>query len=155
MVSIEKGLNMNNKLKNCPFCGEKGYLKEISPYTRGDYDKDTIYHVSCVGCQECQIEYTNKDQAIKAWNSRCVPEDILSNINLIQKVKEVLELFLEKCELSGDGKSSGVITHAKPEVYIKAKEALDEFNRIENESRIKGKQLLDSIMKLKETTNGN
>lgn len=57
---------MCNKLKPCPFCGNK-------PYWGCDGERpDFTYHVSCE-CQACVEDFDTKESAIKAWNTR--PED--------------------------------------------------------------------------------
>lgn len=56
-----------NKLKQCPFCGNKA----ISYFSFEDWGFDT-YKIVCSG-DRCKIQtpsYQSRDDAIKSWNKR-------------------------------------------------------------------------------------
>lgn len=61
-----------NKLRPCPFCGKKAEIKNI-----GSSGTTNFYMVTCLTsrCYGHQYTYnsspfTNKDEAVKAWNRR-------------------------------------------------------------------------------------
>lgn len=60
---------MNNKLKPCPFCGEKNNLT---------YD-GLLSEIYWIRCGECCATGPTKDtmeEAIKEWNSRAEPDQV-------------------------------------------------------------------------------
>jgi Lar family restriction alleviation protein len=70
---------MKNKLQSCPFCGRVKYLEVL----RDVHDLESgAYQVVCSGCQvagplvdDCYPPYSNKEEAIKAWNTRKVRKE--------------------------------------------------------------------------------
>ena len=58
----------DDRLKDCPFCGEKGWLQNI------EFDDDTVwYNPSCSNCNVMWSEnYETKEEAIDKWNKRKV-----------------------------------------------------------------------------------
>lgn len=57
---------MSSKLKTCPFCGGKAEVYESLD--------EGFYRVVCSKCYTLSDYYSDKDKAIKAWNTRNYPE---------------------------------------------------------------------------------
>ena len=64
-VGLMAGSNLP-KLKSCPFCGGDAQA-EISYDETFSFD---AYKVECVVCEANIAGFTNKAQAVKAWNRR-------------------------------------------------------------------------------------
>lgn len=58
---------MNDKLKECPFCGGEGWLSE---YFRNYFNFKCYYEVICKACFSKGRERKSKAGAISAWNKR-------------------------------------------------------------------------------------
>ena len=73
---------MGDKLKPCPFCGSDAELKTDIRYPRPMCQPKRAYEVFCTN-YDCIIGgvderyYTNKEKAIKAWNSTVNDEHAL------------------------------------------------------------------------------
>ena len=63
-------------LKPCPFCGEK--LVHDSEYYSGPVWKrlNEAYRVECPKCYAQTTEYQTAEEAIKAWNSRPIEDEL-------------------------------------------------------------------------------
>ena len=70
---------MNDKLKPCPFCGSDAELQTDVRFPRNMCVPKRAYEVFCTN-YDCIIGrvderyYTNKEEAIKAWNRRANDE---------------------------------------------------------------------------------
>jgi len=61
---------MSEKLKPCPLCGERVEVKKEN-YNE---DQDVSFGIECSECF-CNVSfYSTREKAIKAWNTRHVPE---------------------------------------------------------------------------------
>lgn len=74
-------MTLIEKLKSCPFCGGEAELREhllfsyLHPYSPKTAEKK--YYVQCKMCNtQCGCtEYTTKEEAITAWNTRAADEN--------------------------------------------------------------------------------
>ena len=79
----------SDKLLPCPFCGGEAELYSYEA-ERVIYDSDTLgyvdteyftkYGVSCTGCNCLMAEYKSEEQAIAAWNTRKLMEQIVERL---------------------------------------------------------------------------
>ncbi len=78
------------ELKPCPFCGSEAFL------TGGFRGSLNIFYIVCGKCNAIGEKFGSKceegtrEQAIKAWNKRWLPEDIYT-IRIPKDIKEQLE----------------------------------------------------------------
>ena len=66
---------MNDKLKPCPFCGSAAELKTDIRYPRPMCQPTRAYEIPSTNYDRIigradERHYTNKEEAIKAWNRR-------------------------------------------------------------------------------------
>ena len=58
---------MREKLKPCPFCGDKAILRNRAA---SFYTDDRYYVAKCISCGAMIGESSNEQEVIKAWNRR-------------------------------------------------------------------------------------
>ena len=87
-------IDMMNEIKPCPFCGSKAYTNHSS---KG-------WAIECSGeeCGACQEYFKQKDDVIKAWNSRIDLQPITtqpaSEVKVSENAKDLLQ-FLKLWEV--------------------------------------------------------
>ena len=57
---------MTEKVKHCPFCGGKAYIKTWRDFTTGAH----CYAIMCTQCGCWINDYNILEEAIEAWNKR-------------------------------------------------------------------------------------
>ena len=75
----ELGLGMSEKLKPCPFCGQKPYIEDCLNYIT---NKIESYYVVC-NCQSV-VDFDTKKRAIEAWNTRVIPKDYIKKSDVLR-----------------------------------------------------------------------
>ena len=58
---------MNNKIKNCHWCGDEGKA-EVKHYQIEDNINDKIFYVRCTKCGIKSGFASTEEEAIKRWN---------------------------------------------------------------------------------------
>ncbi len=67
------------ELLNCPFCGGPVTLEDY----RGNYNSPVDFVAHCAACDLSHGASIDKDQAIKNWNTRAVPDLSAENARLV------------------------------------------------------------------------
>lgn len=67
-----------SELKRCPFCGEKAEIKQ--KYTKHDDVLKMGFKIKCTICLVETTVFIEKEEAIKAWNTRKPMERIVERL---------------------------------------------------------------------------
>ena len=124
------------KLKPCPFCGGKAIIAKI---TYGEVN--TFYSVTCDNwrCAVATVvpNYSDKEEAIEAWNRRAQPGEIdrlalviAAEDEEIIDVDGLLERFLKTrqqiaSDLFADSKSDRSLTYTKYDIARRIKSVIN------------------------------
>ena len=76
---------MTENLKRCPFCGGEASLVDGS---------DSGVFAGCSNCCSCTEFFKTKNEALKAWNSRPLEDELHGKIGKLERENHILRLDL-------------------------------------------------------------
>ena len=76
-----------NKLKTCPFCGSEAFLVD-------DDEKNYGVFIACSKCCSSTGIFKTKDEALVAWNSRPIENELNEKIEKLERENHILRLDL-------------------------------------------------------------